>query len=93
MNLRWRNQFKKDYRLMMKQGKDIAELDNVIEELAVPNTLPEKYQDHQLKGKYKDYRECHIQPDWLLIYGYETLADDEQQLLLVRTGSHSDLFE
>ena len=77
---------------MMKQNRDIAVLDLVIEELAVPNPLPEKYQDHPLKGNYKGYRECHIEPDWLLIYGYETL-DDEDQLLLVRTGTHSELLE
>jgi len=93
MNVRWRNQFKKDYRLMMKQGKDIGKLDYVIEELAVPNLLPEQYRDHNLIGDYAGYRECHISPDWLLVYGYETLNDGEQQLLLVRTGSHSELFE
>ena len=93
MNLRWRGQFKKDYRMVMKQGKNIAALDSVIEELAVPNPLSDNYQDHPLKGYYKGYRECHVKPDWLLIYGYETLDDGEQQLLLVRTGSHSDLLE
>jgi mRNA interferase YafQ len=93
MNIRWQSQYKKDYKRMMKQGKDIVELDCVTGELAVPNPLPEKYQDHPLKGDYKGYRECHVTPDWLLIYGYETLDDGERQLLLVRTGSHSDLFE
>ena len=93
MNIRWRSQFKKDYRHMMKQGKDISELDYVIGELAVPNPLPESYQDHPLKGDFEGYRECHIEPDWLLIYGHETLSFGECQLLLVRTGSHSDLFE
>jgi len=78
---------------MMKQNRDIAALDDVIEELAVPNPLPEKYLDHPLKGDYKGYRECHIEPDWLLIYGYETLTVDEDQLLLVRTGTHSELIE
>ena len=78
---------------MMKQNRDIAELDSVIEELAVPNPLPEKNQDHPLKGNYKGYSECHIEPDWLLIYDYETLDDGERQLLLVRTGTHSDLLE
>jgi len=73
MNVRWRSQFKKDYRLMMKQGKNIAALDYVIEELAVPNPLPESYQDHPLKGDYKGYRDCHIDPDWILIYGYDVL--------------------
>ena len=93
MNVRWQSQFKKDYRRMMKQGKDIAELDFVITELSIPNTLPEQYLDHPLKGDYAGYNECHIEPDWLLIYGYEALDDGKRQLLLVRTGSHSDLFE
>jgi len=93
MNVRWRSQFKRDYKQMMKQGKDITALDNVIEELAVPHQLKENYQDHPLKGDYKGYRDCHIEPDWILIYGYETLDDGERQLLLVRTGAHSDIFE
>ena len=93
MNVRWRGQFKKDYKLMMRQGKDITELDHAIAELAVPNPLPEKCQDHMLIGDFGGYRECHVSPDWLLIYGYETLDDGEQQLLLVRTGSHSDLLK
>ena len=93
MNVRWKSQFKKDYKLTIKQGKDIDALDYVIEELAVPNQLIETYQDHPLKGDNKGYRECHVEPDWLLIYGYEDLSDNERQLLLVRTGSHSDLLE
>ncbi len=78
---------------MIKQGRNIALLDEVIIKLAVPNPLPDINLDHPLKGEFKGYRECHIEPDWLLIYGYETLEANEQQLLLVRTGSHSDLFE
>jgi len=93
MNVRWRSQFKKDYKRMMKQRLDVGKLDYVIEELAVPNQLLEQYRDHYLKGDYTGYKECHIEPDWLLIYGYETLDDGEQQLLLVRTGSHAELFE
>jgi mRNA interferase YafQ len=93
MNVRYRSQFKKDYRLMMRRGKDMAALDEVIEELAVPNPLPESMRDHNLTGNWSGYRECHIEPDWLLIYDYETLDDGEKQLLLVRTGSHSDLLE
>ena len=77
----------------MKQGKDIAELDYVIDELAVPNPLPEQYRDHYLKGEYAGYKECHIEPDWLLIYDYEAHDYAEQQLLLVRTGSHAELYE
>jgi mRNA interferase YafQ len=93
MNVRSRNRFNKDYRLMMKRGKEISALDRVIEELAIPNPLPESFHDHNLSGGYTGYRECHIEPDWLLIYGYERLSGGEEQLLLVRTGSHSDLFE
>jgi len=93
MNVRWQNQFKKDYRRMMKQGKDITKLDFVIDELAVPNILAANYRDHSLKGGFEGYRDCHIEPDWILIYGYEFLENDERQLLLVRTGSHSDLLE
>ena len=93
MNVRWRSQFKKDYKRMMKQGKDIGKLDYVIEELAVPNPLPEKYRDHSLVGNWSGYRECHVEANWLLIYDYETLDDGEKQLLLVRTGTHSDLLE
>jgi len=60
MNVRWRSQFRKDYKLMMKQSRVIAELDYVIGELAEPNNLPEKYQDHPLKGNYKGYRELNL---------------------------------
>jgi mRNA interferase YafQ len=77
---------------MMKQGRDISALDFVIEKLAASFTLDEGYRDHSLKGGYAGYRECHIEPDWLLIYGYETLADGERQLLCVRTGDHAELF-
>ena len=91
MNVRWRSQFKKDYRRMMRQGRDIGKIDYVIEELSVPNPLSEQYRDHNLTGNWSRYKECHIEPNWLLIYGYETLDDGEKQLLLVRTGSHSDL--
>ena len=93
MNIRWRNQFKKDYKHMIKQGRNIDNLDLIIAELAVPNQLPDKNRDHFLKGEYANYKECHIEPDWLLIYGYEALDKNEQQLLLVRTGSHSDLLK
>jgi len=82
MNVRYRSQFKKDYKLMLKQGKRIADLDTVILDLAIPKILDEKYRDHDLKGNYEGYRECHIKPDWLLIYGYETLDNNEEQLLL-----------
>jgi mRNA interferase YafQ len=86
--IRRTTQFKKDVKGILRSGKDIEKLLFVIKELAEGHSLPEKYHDHQLKGTYKDKRDCHIEPDWLLIYSIE---DDE--LALYRTGSHADIFE
>ncbi len=85
----WTNQFKKDYKLCQKQGKNLDKLDNVIKTLAEGKQLPISNKDHLLSGDYKGYRECHIQPDWLLIY---KIYENELILVLVSTGSHSDLF-
>ena len=87
--LKYTNQFKKDYKLMVRQGKDISLLDNVIEKIQKGEKLEEKYRDHALTGTYRGFRECHIQPDWLLIYFIENQI---MTLTIVRTGSHSDLF-
>jgi len=81
-------QFKKDYKLAEKQGLDLNKLKEVITLLANGDPLPPKNKDHQLKGNFKGYRECHIEPDWLLIY---KIQDDMLILTLVRTGSHSKL--
>lgn len=81
--------FKKDYKLAKKRGYDMDLLKQVIEQLANGETLPEKHKDHALSGNYKGFRECHIKPDWLLIY---QRVDEELILFLTRTGSHSDLF-
>ena len=82
-------QFKKDIKLAIKQGNDTDKIFEVVEKLANDEVLEAKYKDHCLTGDYKDCRECHIEPDWLLIYKkYES----ELILMLVRTGSHSDLF-
>lgn len=81
--------FKRDYKRMIKQGRDIKRLDKVIELLANGESLPEKYRDHKLSGNCSNHRECHIQPDWLLIYH---VKEDTLVLSLTRTGSHSDLF-
>ena len=86
--LKFTNQFKKDYRLMIRQGKDISLLDNVIEKIQKGEKLEEKYRDHALTGTYRGFRECHIQPNWLLIYFIENQI---MTLTIVRTGSHSDL--
>ena len=81
--------FKKDYKRIVKRGYDMRLLEKVIELLANQKPLPEKNRDHQLSGDYAGCRECHITPDWLLIY---EVADEELILYLTRTGSHSDLF-
>jgi mRNA interferase YafQ len=82
------SQFKRDVKRAKKRGKDTDRLKTVIALLAQGRTLPAKYKDHQLKGVYKDCRECHLDPDWLLIYRIEANV-----LQLVRTGMHTDLFK
>lgn len=82
-------QFKKDYKQAVKRGCDIPKLKKVISMLADGEKLPQKYSDHALKGIFIGYRECHIEPDWLLIY---KISEDVLVLSLYRTGSHSDLF-
>ena len=83
------NQFKRDFKLAEKQGLNMDELAKVVGMLADGEILPEEYNDHALKGNYKGYRECHIEPDWLLIY---KIYSDRLVLELIRTGTHSDLF-
>ena len=81
--------FKKSLKLAKKRGLDLKLLDKVITILQNDIPLEEKYRDHELKGKYQGFRECHIQPDWLLIYMKE---NDVLTLTLVDTGTHADLF-
>lgn len=81
--------FKKDLKTAKKRGYDLALLGVVVDTLAAGKTLPEQYLDHSLLGSYISCRECHITPDWLLIYEIE---NDELFLYLTRTGTHSDLF-
>ena len=92
MNLKvvWTSWFKKDYKLAVKRRLNIKLLDDTIRMLASGKTLPEEYNDHQLTGNLKNYRECHILPDWLLMYRIEK---DILVLSLQRTGTHSDLFD
>lgn len=88
--IKFTSRFKKDLKLAKKQGKNIDKLFEVIEKLANDEILDEKYKDHQLIGNYKGTRECHIEPDFLLIYEkFEKIL----VLSLVRMGSHSDLFK
>ena len=83
------SQFKKGYKLAMKRGLDISLLEDIIAKLALGESLPEKNRDHALSGNWNGYRECHILPDWLLIY---KLEDNVLILTLARTGTHSNLF-
>lgn len=89
-DIRFTNQFKKDVKLAKKQGKDINKLFSVINTLANGDTLEEKFCDHDLSGNFKGCRECHLEPDWLLIY---EIYDDVLVLILNRVGSHSQLFK
>jgi mRNA interferase YafQ len=87
--IKFTSQFKKDSKLVKKQNKNVEKLYSVIEKLAEGKKLEEKFRDHSLTGNYKGCRECHIEPDWLLIY---EIVDDVLVLVLSRTGSHSELF-
>ncbi|EDN69539.1 conserved hypothetical protein [Beggiatoa sp. PS] len=85
--IRRSTQFKKDYKRVKKSGKNLAELKQVINKLVHDENLEPKYRDHALIGNYAGCRECHLEPDWLLIYKTSSC-----ELSLVRTGSHSALF-
>jgi len=86
--IHYSKQFKKDYKRSKRQGKRMAKLRYVIELLAHDKPLPDQFNDHALTGSFVGMRECHINPDWLLIYAYEAPND----LILVRLGSHANLF-
>ncbi len=83
------HKFQKDVKLLQKRGYDMSKLTEVIKLLANGETLPDKHKDHTLIGNYINCRECHIKPDWLLIY---EIIDEQLILTLTRTGTHSDLF-
>ena len=85
--LRYSTKFKKDMKTCTKRGYNLSSLQQVIDTLRIPSSLPSKNKVHYLTGNYTGYRECHIQPDWLLIY-----QQTPTELLLYRTGTHSDLF-
>ncbi len=89
LKVRFSSKFKKDFKTIIKRGYDISLFEEVLMLLRMEQALPEKYCDHALKGDYIGHRECHISPDWLLIYKKES---DMITLSLTRTGSHSDLF-
>lgn len=83
------NQFKKDLRLAAKRGYKLELLEKVVDKIANNIKLENKYKDHSLSGQYVGFKECHILPDWLLVY---RIDNDNLILFLSRTGSHSDLF-
>lgn len=82
------NSFKRDYKKIVKRGYDIKLMETVVDILLTGEALPEKNKDHALSGNWKGYRECHILPDWLLVY---EIIEDRLILSLTATGSHSDL--
>ena len=83
------NQFRRDLKLAKKRGCKMERLRDVVNMLACEQKLDEKYRDHGLTGNYSGFRECHVEPDWLLIY---RISQDALALFLFRTGTHSDLF-
>ena len=89
LDVQYTKRFNKDRKAIIKRGYDIQKLKDVIEMLRRCDVMPEKYCDHKLTGNYDNYRECHIAPDWLLVYKVE---NDTLTLILFRTGTHSDLF-
>lgn len=89
-NVKFTTAFKKSYKLMKKRGLDISALDEVVDLLRRGKQLDEKYHDHGLTGNFVGFRECHIKPDWLLVYFIE---NDILTLTLVDTGTHSDIFK
>ena len=89
MEIRTTSKFRKDLKLAKKKGLNIALLQEVVDVLASGEKLSEKHRDHALTGDWESFRECHIQPDWLLIY---KISGDSLIVTLVRTGTHSDLF-
>ena len=81
------SQFKRDFKRIKKRGKDLVKIKDIVRALADGVALDERHRDHALSGKWSGSRDCHIEPDWILIYRV-----DEESLFLERTGSHSDLF-
>ena len=89
-NIVFGKRMRKDLKLADKRGYNISKFDTVVNMLCNCEPLPEKYKDHALSGNYASYRECHIEPDWILLYRIE---EDQLVLLATRTGSHADLFK
>ena len=90
LRLEYTTKFKKDYKRVKKQGRDLGKLKDVLLLLASRQELPAHMRDHALIGNYKNHRECHIEPDWLLIY---RIDEGDLVLTATRTGSHSELLD
>ena len=88
LDVRYSTQFKKDFKTCVKRHYKMELLQQAIDILRIPDALPPKNRDHNLSGNYSKYRECHIEPDWLLIYRLEN-----NELFLYRTGTYADLFD
>jgi len=89
LSFRTTKQFERDYKLIVKQGKDLEKLKRMMHKLVIEEPLDIKHHDHLLAGNWKGHRDCHIEPDWLLIYKIDTNA---REIIFIRTGTHSDLF-
>ena len=89
LTIKYETSFKRDYKRIKRRGYDLSLMEEVIDLLVQRRPLPERYKDHSLIGDYAGCRECHITPDWLLVY---QINQDQLILVLTRTGSHSDLF-
>ena len=89
LNFRATKQFERDFKLLVRQGRDLAKLKLVMHRLANQEPLEIRHHDHPLTGNWIGHRDCHIGPDWLLIYKVDR---DAEEIIFIRTGSHSDLF-
>ena len=89
LSFRTTKQFERDYKLIVKQGKALEKLKRMMHKLVIEEPLEIKHHDHPLAGNWKGHRDCHIEPDWLLIYKIDTNA---REIIFIRTGTHSDLF-
>ena len=89
LNLRFTNQFKKDFKLAKKRGYDLSEFEGLVNKLRIREPLDEKYRDHSLSGNWKNHRDFHLHPDLVVIY---CVRENELVLEMARMGTHSDLF-
>jgi mRNA interferase YafQ len=89
MSIEFSSRYKKSYKLAKKRGLDVSLLDDVVRQLSEGTPLDPKHKDHQLSGNYKDFRECHIQFDWVLVY---RIVRNRCELYLFDTGTHEDVF-